>query len=509
MENNELYENLNRALEEGTLDAVCAEIKRLRQDSSDTSDIESAIDNFIAYSLSRQVIFYGAPGTGKSFIVDVLTNNHNVERTTFHPESDYSSFVGCYKPVSVKEGGHSLIEYKFVAQAFIRAYINACKNPDKKQFLVIEEINRGNCAAIFGDLFQLLDRDNEGKSTYAINCDSDIAAYLKEELKGDPNEIRLPENFYIWATMNTSDQSLFPMDSAFKRRWEMEYVLISDAGKDWMIEVRPGEYKSWYKFIEWINGVILEKTQSQDKQLGYFFIKPADDKTISRRQFINKVIFYLWNDVFRDYMKSETPFDLSSNRGETAPDVIKEKLGKAPYVIESFDKFFEECTLSDFLWNLENQPDTDSEVDEKDDLKKSSKSSDELIDRDSFLETKDVDMTVTTKMPSTAPDKRVILYKTKSPDSYFSVRVQKQAVLALFFLTCSGLSTDDAISKWRKAGASDKWIRKDKAFPKGYHVKTLDGSLFIYNDTSTGHSTWSKFEDIVKKLGVTMVQGKY
>lgn len=189
--------------------------------------------------LSLQQIFYGAPGTGKSCgIKRTLDNNHvaenNIFRTTFHPDSDYSTFVGAYKPTmevvpryessTGTQVEERRIAYNFIPQAFLNAYVRAYQT-DENVYLVIEEINRGNCAQIFGDLFQLLDRGDDGKSDYSIKADTDIRTYL-EEVLGDDNEgikggnLCLPANLYILATMNTSDQSLFPIDSAFKRRWE-------------------------------------------------------------------------------------------------------------------------------------------------------------------------------------------------------------------------------------------------------------------------------------------------
>lgn len=276
-----------------------------------------------------QLITYGAPGTGKSHKVDGLANNPDVAacvRTTFHPDSDYATFVGAYKPVMEGEK----IAYKFRPQAFMNAYVKAWKEMSKPEadgkvksvVLVIEEINRGNCAQIFGDLFQLLDRGKDGYSTYPIDADADLATWLAEELgKLDadaqervPPEVRsgeklvLPPNLYIWATMNTSDQSLFPIDSAFKRRWDWEYVPIAKPDKsgdsDWKerkIEVGDSLF-DWWDFLSAINGHIAKATESEDKQLGYFFVK-ANDATgcISAEQFANKVLFYLYGDVFKSY----------------------------------------------------------------------------------------------------------------------------------------------------------------------------------------------------------------
>ena len=287
---------------------------------------------------SLQQIFYGAPGTGKSNTIKREVDEKDLPniRTTFHPDSDYSSFVGAYKPTSIEvpsrdvtgkviiENGQKVTEnrivYEFVPQAFLKAYTGAWKNQGNPFFLIIEEINRGNCAQIFGDLFQLLDRKN-GESEYPISPDEDIQKFLKtdkkfgfaalteEEKAGIPSEIlsgellKLPKNLYIWATMNTSDQSLFPIDSAFKRRWDWKYIPITEGMENgaplkWKINVN-GKFYDWWQFVVKINDEINEQTKSEDKKLGYFFCK-ANNGIISADTFVSKVIFYLWNDVFKD-----------------------------------------------------------------------------------------------------------------------------------------------------------------------------------------------------------------
>ena len=313
--------------------------------------IDNPVDTIVSH---RQIIYYGAPGTGKSHTINALTSTKSVIRTTFHPDSDYSTFVGAYKPTTEEQtryndsgvpviyhdGDHKgepikdkVIVYDFVEQAFLKAYEEAWKkffaNPEapEDEYLVIEEINRGNCAQIFGDLFQLLDRNQYGYSEYPITADNDISKHLKdvftkEQLHLDDHDIinhmynrgdgdiaqkvlngdilLLPMNLYIWATMNTSDQSLFPIDSAFKRRWDWQYVKIADAGKGWKIKCGD-EYCDWWTFIEEINKKIAKETSSDDKKLGYFFCKPSKDSdTITEETFVGKVLFYLWNDVFKD-----------------------------------------------------------------------------------------------------------------------------------------------------------------------------------------------------------------
>ncbi|GEM54272.1 hypothetical protein B0A58_13060 [Flavobacterium branchiophilum NBRC 15030 = ATCC 35035] len=263
---------------------------------------------------TEQKIFFGSPGTGKSYKVDQVIKNLDTkfyERVTFHPEFDNASFVGGYKPVSEKDGG---ISYKFVPQAFTNIYERAWLDPNNQYYLVIEEINRGNCAEIFGDIFQLLDRN----SNYTVSPSEELKNHLIEKFgdnekhEGIANGLKLPPNLTIYATMNTSDQSLFPMDSAFKRRWEWEYVPINyekfnDDKKEnksfyFQIDTENGSIYSWNDFIKKINISHIKENQSlgMDKCIGNYFIKPEIDNKISLKQFINKVIFYLWNDVFKD-----------------------------------------------------------------------------------------------------------------------------------------------------------------------------------------------------------------
>lgn len=379
--------SLNFLEEEGGMIKINSTVKQRFNDRisklSPTNDLESSFSDTVLNlekfdDLPRQLITYGAPGTGKSYEINQLIRGCSVIRTTFHPDSDYSTFVGAYKPVMedadvhvvpvVRTSGVDIhestskykekrISYKFVKQAFLKAYLSAWKkyseatNKVEPQFLVIEEINRGNCAQIFGDLFQLLDRNDENNfSAYPINSDSDLQQEIKKAFEED-NDYKmdswisvdnivdnyqsnygetlsqdimkgrvlvLPPNLFIWATMNTSDQSLFPIDSAFKRRWAWNYVKIADAYKKdkegkferdangekirlgWTIE-GDGYACDWWRFIDEINKRISSATSSDDKKLGYFFCKPQKNTTIiNEENFVNKVIFYLWNDVFKD-----------------------------------------------------------------------------------------------------------------------------------------------------------------------------------------------------------------
>ncbi len=409
---------------------------------------------------SQQAIFYGSPGTGKSWTVqnDILdgVKDDFIFRTTFHPDTDYSAFVGCYKPVvrklspvyqsdtindyeglvdklkeylarkyinwnnqkdytnittacalfgydyhdsiikmessgersiidlvsdahkpgttydsvlragmriyqeSSNQSSNSEISYSFVPQVFTEAYVKAWQNPTEQVYLVIEEINRGNCAQIFGDLFQLLDRKN-GVSEYPVKAETALAEYLSDVLEGEAAEgicdgkLSLPANLNIIATMNTSDQSLFPMDSAFKRRWDWKYIPTTPpADKSRTMElsfkdktttkygttIDAGDYEyDWTEFLEKINEKIQNATHSDDKQLGFWFVKTeegAEEITIS--SFVSKVVFYLWNDVFKDMgAKDSNPFTIKVD-------------GKN--VVMSFNSFFEMNSYGQIVENI-------------------------------------------------------------------------------------------------------------------------------------------------------------
>ena len=403
-----------------------------------------------------QQIFFGAPGTGKSDSIDRIVQDVTHTRTTFHPDSDYASFVGAYKPrmsssssiqrlnLSVEDLAQKLgtyyndsqfgkiggiqkfclefypyidgeymsvnvtkllelagvsdnygveinkylkfcrmlpkrednkIVYSFTPQAFLKAYCAAWKQMPEPYFLVIEEINRGNCAQIFGDLFQLLDRNEKGYSKYEIAPDDDIRKFLssdkkegfgalteeqKENFPKDSvwkgEELILPPNLYIWATMNTSDQSLFPIDSAFKRRWEWKYIKITNGYKknengeyetdaegkkiplNWKIETNG---QDWYGFIQQINKIISNMTSSADKQLGYFFCQANEEKKITTETFVSKVLFYLWNDVFKDYGFDDAKlFKYKTEDGKeedlTFPDFYDEEGSVVDDVVKQF-----------------------------------------------------------------------------------------------------------------------------------------------------------------------------
>lgn len=380
----------------------------------------SRAENHLLKTTGLQQIYYGAPGTGKSKTIKDLTFGESVIRTTFHPDSDYASFVGTYKPITeevdlrdcygkkvidddtkevVKE---ERIAYQFIPQAFLEAYVKAWKKlgSSKKQYLIIEEINRGNCAQIFGDLFQLLDRNEYGFSDYPIVADKDMQKYLEKEfagweitnkdeinqLYGEANMVNLimkgerlvlPSNLYIWATMNTSDQSLFPIDSAFKRRWDWKYVPIregrdkeTNAPLNWYINTGDKQYK-WWSFISKVNELIGSLTNSEDKKLGYFFCK-AKDGEIDADLFVSKVIFYLWNDVFKDYGFDDKDFQDEEGKILSFDRFYEDKNGKTNVDIANVELFLENLGVEKASFNKKEE---DDDVDDEDSIEEESSNS--------------------------------------------------------------------------------------------------------------------------------------
>jgi len=327
---------------------------------------------------ARNLIYFGAPGTGKSHqlkiavegktdkdgkvfkdieqnigvFVDVDNNKivkSRYERVTFYPTYSYAQFVGCYKPVmKPADGGKEEIAYEFVPGPFLRVLVDALKEPTHNHCLVIEEINRANAAAVFGDVFQLLDRGSDGVSEYDVAASEDIKRFLQEVFKDyspskedDPEEskkrnplnflkvafkkdakgndtkewdscrLRIPSNMYIWATMNSADQGVFPMDTAFKRRWEFEYIPI-DAGEDaapagkkkpteWTIDGvtdAKGNAYNWNEVRKFVNSLLSLHGVNEDKLMGAHFVQ-APDGVVSAKAFESKVLMYLWEDAGR------------------------------------------------------------------------------------------------------------------------------------------------------------------------------------------------------------------
>lgn len=291
-----------------------------------------------------QKIYFGCPGVGKSHTVRTkhLQNNggsHASIQCVFHPEYSYGDFMGKLLPLTVGDK----VTYRYYPGHFMKALALAYKNLKAPVFLIIDEINRGNTAQIFGPIFQLLDRDDEGWSCYEIKLsDMEKFALAQEihghEITGDGRKtamakaegkleevknkndklqelvngfIRIPPNLSIIGTMNTSDESIYYMDSAFKRRWEWEYIPIrtTDEGMEHQVQIAKAVYR-WGSFVEKLNAFIREHGQSirnvEDKQIGYWFIRPENGSVITESQIRNKLMFFLWDSVFT---RDKTPLE--------------------------------------------------------------------------------------------------------------------------------------------------------------------------------------------------------
>ncbi|RDB57293.1 AAA family ATPase [Senegalimassilia anaerobia] len=288
----------------------------------------------------HNLIFFGAPGTGKSHQLNQLAKGpfakENVSRVTFYPDYTYSQFVGCYKPCTNESGD---ITYGYVAGPFLDTYLNACMHPYEQYVLIIEEINRANPAAVFGDVFQLLDRSVGGWSEYSVSVPDDMKKHIAERLSDlskeerssieayyDPdmdfgefsrsaeNDLALPPNMFIWATMNSADQGVYPMDTAFKRRWDFRYIGIDD-GEDAKVTIEDEEKRLSDVVVSWgtekafkTNWNVLRKAindflsndvkLNEDKLLGPFFVSPSSlaDARFGAA-FKDKVLLYLYEDA--------------------------------------------------------------------------------------------------------------------------------------------------------------------------------------------------------------------
>ena len=261
----------------------------------------------------RNVIYFGAPGTGKSYTLEddknklLLGYENNYARVTFHPDYSYANFVGTYKPVPIKEKNETHITYEYVPGPFIRLLVKALDKPSEPFLLIIEEINRANVAAVFGDIFQLLDHEEDYTSRYPIDASLDAQKYLKSELKKSFDQIEIPGNMFIWATMNSADQGVFPMDTAFKRRWDFKYFGINENEKEInQIKVTLHDKEIyWNKLRKVINKELTRYKINEDKHLGPFFAFeeyakvgeiPVDEFADI---FKNKIIMYLFEDAAR------------------------------------------------------------------------------------------------------------------------------------------------------------------------------------------------------------------
>lgn len=266
--------------------------------------------------LPFNLIYFGAPGTGKSYELNELAKanfaDDHVRRVTFYPDYTYSQFVGCFKPMTekVKEDDGRVtsdISYRYVPGPFLETYIDAVKNPEQNYLLIVEEINRANPAAVFGDVFQLLDRNKDGVSTYNVDASIEMRDRLEDELGIKVDKLRIPANMFIWATMNSADQGVFPMDTAFKRRWSFRYIGIDD-GENTIIDgvklsekvvTCGGRKLRWNDLRKAINQLMIEDCNiNEDKLLGPFFLDPSclNDEQFADA-FKDKVLMYLYEDA--------------------------------------------------------------------------------------------------------------------------------------------------------------------------------------------------------------------
>lgn len=336
--------------------------------------IDSQLDEVKRISGGFNSLLYGVPGSGKSWTIkkDYCNDESRMERLVFHPDYTYSDFIGQILPNVSADG---VISYAFTPGPFTTLLLEAYTNPDKEYFLIIEEINRGNAPAIFGDIFQLLDRKTQmrendddgypiGTSEYGIT-NTDIAKIVY----GDPKcKVRIPSNLSIIGTMNTSDQNVFTLDTAFQRRWDMRLIENSfkNVNEEFANHKILDSTVTWKGFCTAINEIILDKnvrmTSSEDKRLGIYFVqlrdlvydsnannKEADELVRAKanrnnRRFPEKILKYLWDDAFK--FSREEIFEVAQyNSLEAIIRKFMKEEGNARFTIfkkNVFDAFLED-----------------------------------------------------------------------------------------------------------------------------------------------------------------------
>lgn len=363
LEGNILVFNFNDVTKELTLSVKTKEIDNnnidiIKEEILENKDSKSSINK------PHQRIFFGAPGTGKSHKLNKEAEyyfENDFERVTFHANYMYSNFIGVFKPfpVKIEDNVGNIVQnitYKYVPGILLKMILKALKEPNKPYLLIIEEINRANVSAVFGEFFQLLDRDKEGNSEYHINISEDIRIYIQEEIQNCTDEqikrikekmgenydkIIIPKNLYIWATMNSADQGVMPLDTAFKRRWDFEYIDIDngidDKFKNYKFEIsKDGNIVNWNDFRVFVNDILSECRVPEDKLIGPYFIpkhilEKQDFKELSEI-IANKVLMYLYDDVGRahrnEIFKQENTKTFSSLRkafNENALSIFNKK----------------------------------------------------------------------------------------------------------------------------------------------------------------------------------------
>lgn len=325
----------------------------VNKDEDDNNESTKSVDK------PHQRIFFGAPGTGKSYKLNEEAREYfgdNYERVTFHPNYMYGHFVGAFKPFpkflknsdgSIKKDDdgniHETITYEYIPGILMKQLVKALKNQDENYLLLIEEINRANVAAVFGDVFQLLDRNNLGESEYFIATSRELQEFLKKEfndykldetvinkLGSDFSRLYLPKNLYIWATMNSADQGVMPMDTAFRRRWEFKYLGINEAAdlnkedfKRYKFKINDSEVVLWDEFRRALNKKLSSLNIPEDKLIGPYFVSKSilEDSNLNKLTdtIKNKVLMYLYEDAAKSQRKSL----FAKDKHSTYSDVCK------------------------------------------------------------------------------------------------------------------------------------------------------------------------------------------
>lgn len=302
---------------EGFVDGVDQLVQLDRPDISDLT-VDPSKDGSLTTEASlgfkgagRNLLFYGAPGTGKSHIVDTLVGKINVERTVFHPDMQNSDFFGSLKPRSVGDN----VRYEFTPGPFGKILKMAIKNPGDHYHLVIEELNRAPAAAVFGELFQLLDRNDDGNSTYQISFPNpESSEWMLSDDGPEIEKLYIPANLSIIATMNSADQGVYPLDTAFRRRWEQEYLPLYDDNEfpegtlHFVNDSGAPRTMEWRFFVKALNDWLIEKVDvAEDRLLGQWFLKERE----LGGAVPSKILLYLWDDLLRHEDRSIL-FDLAN-----------------------------------------------------------------------------------------------------------------------------------------------------------------------------------------------------
>ena len=317
-------------------------------------------------------LVFGSPGTGKSYLLEEKRKDHfhddNFERVTFYDGYTYGQFVGSYKPkVKIdkekkdKEKKEEIITYEYIPGPFMKMLVKALKNLDENYLILIEELNRAKADSVFGDIFQLLDRYKDGKSKYRIAISEDQEAYLKEQGLGDIKKLYIPNNLYIWATMNSADQGVYPLDTAFKRRWSYKYLTLNEnkeyfgsinGGKEnkyknYKINMGNGKKAKWDNFRTQINEIVSEGNASEDRMLAPFFLVSEDFKEIDGEE--GKETFILNDEVYKFKLLSYIFDDLLTYDKKSKSKIFNSEIKSFSKLIETFDEDINGVYNDDFI----------------------------------------------------------------------------------------------------------------------------------------------------------------